>query len=62
MVQISVQAVTPKPYTETFLKFLKFFDVIGSSFFWERVKLLAEQLWQIWRRYAPPFFRYLRKT
>ena len=26
------------------------------------VKLLAEQLWQIWRRYAPPFFRYLRKT
>ena len=20
------------------------------------VKLLAEQLWQIWRRYAPPFF------
>ena len=30
--------------------------------FWECVKLLVEQLWQIWRRYAPPFFRYLRKT
>ena len=29
--------------------------------FWKCVKLLAEQLWQIWRRYAPPFFRYLRK-
>ena len=28
----------------------------------ECVKLLAEQLWQFWRRYAPPFFRYLRKT
>ena len=38
------------------------FGVIGSSFFWKCVKLLAEQLWQIWRRYAPPFFRYLRKT
>ena len=24
--------------------------------FWKCVKLLAEQLWQIWRRYAPPFF------
>ena len=34
------------------------FGVIGSSFFWKCVKLLAEQLWQIWR----PFFRYLRKT
>ena len=30
--------------------------------FWKCTKLLAEQLWQIWRRYAPPFFRYLRKT
>ena len=30
--------------------------------FWKCVKLLAEQLWQIWRRYAPPFFCYLRKT
>ena len=30
--------------------------------FWKCAKLLAEQLWQIWRRYAPPFFRYLRKT
>ena len=42
--------------------------------FFKCVKLLAEQLWQIWRRYAPPFFpfffsvrilfffRYLRKT
>ena len=38
------------------------FGVIGSSFFWKCVKLLAEQLWQYWRRYAPPFFRYLRKT
>ena len=28
--------------------------------FWKCVKLLAEQLWQIWRRYV--FFRYLRKT
>ena len=25
-------------------------------FFRKCVKLLAEQLWQIWRRYAPPFF------
>ena len=32
------------------------FGVIGSSLFWKCVKLLAEQLWQIWRRYAPPFF------
>ena len=24
-------------------------------FLWKCVKLLAEQLWQIWRRYAPPF-------
>ena len=24
--------------------------------FYECVKLLTEQLWQIWRRYAPPFF------
>ena len=32
------------------------FGVIGSSFFWKCVKLLAEQLWQIWRCYAPPFF------
>ena len=31
------------------------FGVSGSSFFWKCVKLLAEQLWQIWRRYAPPF-------
>ena len=38
------------------------FRVIGSSFFRQCVILLAEQLWQIWRRYAPPFFRYLRKT
>ena len=38
------------------------FGVIGSSFFRKCVKLLAEQLWQIWRRYVPPFFRYLRKT
>ena len=30
--------------------------------FWKCVKLLAEQLRQIWRRYAPLFFRYLRKT
>ena len=30
--------------------------------FWKCVKLLVEQLWQAWRRYAPPFFRYLRKT
>ena len=30
--------------------------------FWKCVKLLAEQLWKIWRRYAPPFYRYLRKT
>ena len=41
-------------------------DLLGSSghrFFWKCAKLLAEQLWQIWRRYAPPFFfRYLRKT
>ena len=38
------------------------FGVSGSSFFWKCVKLLAEQVWQIWRRYAPPFSRYLRKT
>ena len=38
------------------------FGVIGSSFFWKCGKLLAEQLWRIWRRYAPPFLRYLRKT
>ena len=38
------------------------FGVIGSYFFGKCVKLLAEQLWQIWRPYAPPFFRYLRKT
>ena len=38
------------------------FGVIGSSFFRKCVKLLAEQLWQIWLRYAPPFFRYLGKT
>ena len=38
------------------------FGVIGSSCFWKCVKLLAEQLWRIWRRYALPFFRYLRKT
>ena len=25
-------------------------------FFWKCVKLLAEQLWQILRLYAPPFF------
>ena len=34
--------------------------------FWKCVKLLAwQQLWQIWRHYAPPFFfffSYLRKT
>ena len=30
--------------------------------FWKCATLLAEQLWQIWRRYAPPFFRYLRKS
>ena len=30
--------------------------------FWKCVKLLAEQLLQIWRRYAPPFYHYLRKT
>ena len=30
-------------------------------FFWKCLKLLAEQLWQIWRRYAPLFFPYLRK-
>ena len=30
--------------------------------FWKCVKLLAEQLLQIWRRNAPPFFRYLRKA
>ena len=35
---------------------------IGSSFVYKGVNLLAEQLWQIWRSYAPPFFRYLRKT
>ena len=33
----------------------------GRRFFWKCVKLLAEQLRQIWRRYAPPFFRYLRR-
>ena len=39
------------------------FGVIGSSFFfWKCTKLLAAQLWQIWRRYAPPFFRYSWKT
>ena len=38
------------------------FGVIGSSFFWKCAKLLSEQLRQIWRSYAPPFFRYLRKT
>ena len=32
------------------------FGVIGSSFFWKCVKLLAEQLWQNWRRHALPFF------
>ena len=32
------------------------FGVIESSFFRKCVKLLAEQLWKIWRRYAPPFF------
>ena len=39
-------------------------DLLGQRviFFWKCVKLLAEQLWQIWRRYAPPFSRYLRKT
>ena len=26
------------------------------------VKLLAERPWQIWRRCAPPLFRYLGKT
>ena len=25
-------------------------------FFWKCAKLLAEQLWQVWRRYAPLFF------
>ena len=30
-------------------------------FFWKCVKLVAEQLWQIWQRFASPFFRYLRK-
>ena len=25
--------------------------------FWKCVKLLAEQLWQIWRCYAPPLLR-----
>ena len=25
------------------------------------VKLLAEQLWQIWRRYTPPFFAICEK-
>ena len=34
----------------------------GHRFFLKCVKLLAEQLWQIWRRYAPPFFHYLRET
>ena len=29
--------------------------------FWKCVKLLAEQLWQIWRRYAPPFFAICEK-
>ena len=28
---------------------------------WKCVKLLAEQLWQIWRRYAPPFFAICEK-
>ena len=32
------------------------FGVIGSPFFRKCVKLLTEWLWQIWRRYAPPFF------
>ena len=35
--------------------------VIGSSFF-KCAKLLTEQLWQIWLRFATPFLRYLRKT
>ena len=30
--------------------------------FWKCFKLFAKQLWEIWLRYAPPFFRYLRKT
>ena len=29
--------------------------------FWKCVKLLAEQLWQIWRRYAPLFFAICEK-
>ena len=29
--------------------------------FWKCVKLLAEQLWKIWRRYAPPFFAICEK-
>ena len=37
------------------------FGVIGSSFFWKCVKLLAEQLWQIWQGYAPPFFTICEK-
>ena len=37
------------------------FEVIGSSFFWKCVKLLAEQLWQIWRRVAPRFFAICEK-
>ena len=29
--------------------------------FWKCVKLLTEQLWQIWWRYAPPFFSICEK-
>ena len=36
--------------------------MLSTIVFWKYAKLLAEQLWKIWRRYTPPFFRYLRKT
>ena len=38
------------------------FGVIGSSFFLEMCQIVGWAAMEIWRRYAPPFFRYLRKT
>ena len=33
----------------------------GVIVFWEMCQIVAEQLWQIWRRYAPPFFAICEK-
>ena len=38
------------------------FGVIGSSFFLEMCQIVGWTAMANWRRVAPPFFRYLRKT